>query len=90
MDFLTLCKDADPDILTLKEAKAEYATLRSPLPVIYFPKGESPKNVSEQTFSVFRSRTVTVVTSLRRLMLTFLSFEIATVRDPMLSPLLFT
>ena len=27
-DFLTLWKDADPDIPILKEAKAEYATLR--------------------------------------------------------------
>jgi hypothetical protein len=27
-DFLTLWKDADPDIPTLKDAKAEYAKLR--------------------------------------------------------------
>jgi len=27
-DFLTLWEDADPDIPTLKEAKAEYARLR--------------------------------------------------------------
>ena len=27
-DFLTLWKDADPDIPTLKQAKAEYATLQ--------------------------------------------------------------
>ena len=27
-DFLTLWKDADPDIPTLKEAKAEYAKLQ--------------------------------------------------------------
>jgi hypothetical protein len=27
-DFLTLCKDADPDIPVLKEAKAEYAKLQ--------------------------------------------------------------
>jgi hypothetical protein len=27
-DFLTLRKDADPDILILKQAKAEYAKLR--------------------------------------------------------------
>jgi hypothetical protein len=27
-DFLTLWKDADPDILILKEAKAEYAKLQ--------------------------------------------------------------
>ncbi|MFY9730622.1 MAG: hypothetical protein WAK24_08435 [Candidatus Acidiferrales bacterium] len=28
IDFLTLWKDADPDIPILKEAKAEYAKLR--------------------------------------------------------------
>ena len=28
LDFLTLWKDADPDILILKEAKAEYAKLQ--------------------------------------------------------------
>jgi hypothetical protein len=27
-DFLTLCKDADPDIPILKQAKAEYANLK--------------------------------------------------------------
>ena len=27
-DFLTLWKDADPDVLILKEAKAEYAKLQ--------------------------------------------------------------
>jgi eukaryotic-like serine/threonine-protein kinase len=27
-DFLTLCKDADPDIPILKQAKAEYAKLQ--------------------------------------------------------------
>jgi hypothetical protein len=27
-DFLTLWKDADPDILILKQAKAEYAKLQ--------------------------------------------------------------
>jgi hypothetical protein len=27
-DFLALCKDADPDIPVLKEAKAEYAKLQ--------------------------------------------------------------
>jgi hypothetical protein len=27
-DFLTLWKDADPDVPILKEAKAEYATLK--------------------------------------------------------------
>jgi hypothetical protein len=30
MDFLTLWKDADPDVPILKEAKAEYAKLQSP------------------------------------------------------------
>jgi eukaryotic-like serine/threonine-protein kinase len=29
-DFLTLWKDADPDLPVLKAAKAEYATLQSP------------------------------------------------------------
>jgi hypothetical protein len=29
-DFLTLWKDADPDIPILKEAKAEYAKLQQP------------------------------------------------------------
>jgi predicted Zn-dependent protease len=28
LDFLTLWKDADPDIPTLKQAKAEYAKLQ--------------------------------------------------------------
>ena len=28
MDFLTLWKDADPDIPILKEAKADYASLK--------------------------------------------------------------
>jgi len=29
-DFLTLWKDADPNLLLLKQAKAEYAKLNSP------------------------------------------------------------
>ena len=33
----------------------------------YLPNGESPKNVSESTLPVFRSRTLMVVTSPRRL-----------------------
>ena len=38
-DFLTLWKDADPDIPILKEAKAEYAKLRSEVSVIpRFPR----------------------------------------------------
>ena len=47
----------------------EMATVRdpifSPFPDVYFPNGESPKNVSEVTFPVFRSRTLMVVTSPR-------------------------
>ena len=62
--------------------------LPSTLPAAYLPKGESPKNVSVENFPVVRSWVVTVVTSLRRLMVTVLSFPIATVKDPIFSPLL--
>jgi len=48
----------------------------------YLPNGESPKNVSDVTLPVFRSRTVTVVTSFRRVIVTLLSFEIAMSREP--------
>ena len=71
----------------------EMATVRdpifSPFPDVYFPNGESPKNVSEVTFPVFRSRTLMVVTSPRWLIVTVFSLEMATVRDPIFSPLLF-
>src|SRR5208282_1332407 len=62
--------------------------LPSTLPAAYLPKGESPKKVSDETLPVVRSWVVTVVTSLRRLMVTVLSFPIATVKDPIFSPLL--
>jgi hypothetical protein len=54
----------------------------------YFPNGESPKNVSVETSPVFLSRTVTIVTSLRRLIVTLLSFDTAVFNDPIFSPLL--
>ncbi len=62
--------------------------LQARYPAAYFPKGESPKNVSDETLPVVRSWVVTVVTSFRWLMVTVLSFEIATVKDPIFSPLL--
>src|ERR1017187_1948420 len=57
-------------------------------PAAYLPNGESPKNVSVENLPVVRSWVVTVVTSLRRLMVTVLSFPIATVKEPIFSPLL--
>jgi len=58
-------------------------------PAAYLPKGESPKNVSVENFPVVRSWVVTVVTSLRRLIVTVFSFPIATVKDPIFLPWLF-
>jgi eukaryotic-like serine/threonine-protein kinase len=42
-DFLTLWKDADPDIPILKQAKAEYARLDSFATAHRLPDGTPPK-----------------------------------------------
>jgi hypothetical protein len=47
----------------------------------YFPNGESPNNVSDDTFPVVRFRVMTVVTLFSRLMVTLFSLEIAVVRS---------
>ena len=41
-DFLTLWKDADPDILVLREAKAEYALIGQPAREKHYPSKYPP------------------------------------------------